>query len=95
MLSKLFEIIVDRKMNLVEGSYTNKLIESGYERVAQKVGEEAVEVIIAAGKQDRQRTIEESADLLYHLFVLLVQQEISLAEVEAELENRHTKKSNR
>ncbi len=95
MLNKLFEIIVDRKMNLVEGSYTNTLLEGGYERVAQKVGEEAVEVIIAAGKQDRQRTIEESADLLYHLFVLLVQQEISLVEVEAELEKRHTGKSNR
>jgi phosphoribosyl-ATP pyrophosphohydrolase len=95
MLNKLFEIIVDRKMNPVEGSYTNKLIERGYERVAQKVGEEAVEVIIAAGNQGRQRTIEESADLLYHLFVLLVQQEISLTEVETELENRYTKRDNR
>ena len=92
MLNKLFEIIKDRKMNPVEGSYTNSLFEKGYERAAQKVGEEAVEVIIAAGKQGRQRTIEESADLLYHLFVLLVQQEISLEDVEAELEIRHTQK---
>ena len=95
MLNKLFEIIVDRKMNPVEGSYTNQLIESGYPGAAQKVGEEAVEVIIAAGNQGRQRTIEESADLLYHLFVLLVQQGISLSEVEAELENRHTESGKR
>jgi phosphoribosyl-ATP pyrophosphohydrolase len=89
MLHKLFEIVEDRKENPVEGSYTNKLLNSGYEKTAQKVGEEAVEVIIAAGREVRQRTIEESADLIYHLFVLLVQQGISLTEVEAELEKRH------
>jgi phosphoribosyl-ATP pyrophosphohydrolase len=89
MLNKLFEIIEDRKNNPVEGSYTNKLLNEWYEKAAQKVGEEAVELIVAAGKQGRQRTIEESADLIYHLFVLLVQQEISLTEVEAELHRRH------
>ena len=91
MLNKLFEIVKDRKTNPVEGSYTNRLLNKGYEKVAQKVGEEAVEVILAACKQGRQRTVEESADLIYHLFVLLVQQGISLAEVEEELEKRHTK----
>ena len=91
MLNKLFEIVEDRNNNPVEGSYTNKLLSAGYEKAAQKVGEEAVEVIIAASKQGRQRTIEESADLIYHLFVLLVQGGISLTEVEAELEKRHTK----
>jgi phosphoribosyl-ATP pyrophosphohydrolase len=91
MLYKLFEIVEERKQNPVEGSYTNTLLNAGYEKVAQKVGEEAVEVIIAAGKQGRQRTIEESADLIYHIFVLLVQQGISLAEVETELERRHSK----
>lgn len=89
MLNKLFEIVEDRNNNPVEGSYTNKLLNAGYEKAAQKVGEEAVEVIIAASNQGRQRTIEESADLIYHLFVLLVQQGISLTEVEAELEKRH------
>ena len=91
MLNKLFEIVEDRNNNPVEGSYTNKLLSAGSEKAAQKVGEEAVEVIIAASKQGRQRTIEESADLIYHLFVLLVQGGISLTEVEAELEKRHTK----
>jgi phosphoribosyl-ATP pyrophosphohydrolase len=89
MLNELFVIIEDRKENPVEGSYTNKLLNEGYEKAAQKVGEEAVELIVAAGKQGRQRTVEESADLIYHLFVLLVQQGISLTEVEAELHRRH------
>jgi phosphoribosyl-ATP pyrophosphohydrolase len=55
------------------------------------VGEEAVEVVIAGALQGRERTISESADLLYHLFVLLVKQDIRLEEVEAELERRHAK----
>lgn len=91
MLNKLFNIIEDRKNTPLEGSYTNSLLKAGYEKTAQKVGEEAVEVIIAAGTQGNQRTIEESADLIYHLIVLLVQQGISLDEVEAELERRHMK----
>lgn len=91
MLNKLFEIVEDRKNQPVEGSYTNELLNGGYEKTAQKVGEEAVEVIIAANKEGNQRTVEESADLIYHLFVLLVQQGISLAEVENELERRHMK----
>ena len=89
MLHKLFLIVKDRKENPRDGSYTNQLLEDGYQRIAQKLGEEAVEVIIAAGKQGRQRVIEESADLLYHLLVLLVNQEVDLKEVEAELESRH------
>jgi phosphoribosyl-ATP pyrophosphohydrolase len=91
MLYKLFEIVEDRKNLPVEGSYTSELLNGGYEKTAQKVGEEAVEVVIAASKEGNQRTIEESADLIYHLFVLLVQQGISLAEVENELERRHVK----
>lgn len=91
MFDNLFEIIEDRKKKPVEGSYTNKMLNAGYEQIAQKLGEEAVEVIVAAGYQGRQRTLEESADLIYHLFVLLVQQGISLVEVEEELEKRHTK----
>jgi phosphoribosyl-ATP pyrophosphohydrolase len=90
MLTKLFEIIQDRAQNPKQGSYTNALLDAGYEKIAQKVGEEAIEVIIAGGKQGRQRTIEESADLIYHLFVLLVQKGISLGEIEKELEKRHS-----
>ena len=89
MLHNLFQIVKDRKMNPVVGSYTNQLLEDGNQRIAQKIGEEAVEVIIAAVNQGRQRVIEESADLLYHLLVLLVELDIDLEEVEAELERRH------
>jgi phosphoribosyl-ATP pyrophosphohydrolase len=89
MLHKLFEILKDRKINPVIGSYTNQLLNDGYQRIAQKIGEEAVEVIIAAGTQGKQQIIEESADLLYHLLVLLVDQGIDLRDVEAILEQRH------
>jgi len=91
MIHNLYEIILDRQQNPVEGSYTNQLLEGGFQRTAQKVGEEAVEVIIAAGSQGKQRLVEESADLVYHLLVLLAAQGVSLADVEAELERRHKK----
>jgi len=89
MLNELYQIVQDRKQNPKGGSYTNQLLSEGYQKIAQKVGEEAVEVIIAAGKQGRQRVIEETADLIYHLWVLLVNEGIDLEEIEAELEVRH------
>ena len=89
MLTKLFDIIEDCRENPVEGSYTNSLMSKGQDKISQKVGEEAVEEIVAAGSQGKQRVIEESADLIYHLLVLLVQQEITLNEIEVELEKRH------
>lgn len=95
MLYKLFDIVEDRKNNPVAGSYTNQLLAAGYEKTAQKVGEEAVEVILAAGAQSRQRVIEEASDLVYHLFVLLVEQGIALSEVEKELEKRHAQRGSR
>ena len=93
MLNELYQIVLDRKLNPKDGSYTNQLLAEGYQQIAQKVGEEAVEVIIAAGKQGRQRVIEETADLIYHLWVLLVDQEIDLQAIETELEARHKRSS--
>jgi phosphoribosyl-ATP pyrophosphohydrolase len=89
MFNKLYKIIIDRKSNPISGSYTNQLLDAGYERIAQKVGEEAIEVIIASGNQEKQRTIEEIADLIYHLLVLLVSQGIDIEEVTKELKLRH------
>ena len=89
MLEELFQIIQDRQQNPKAGSYTNQLLAEGFQRIGQKVGEETIEVIIAAGGQGRQRVIEETADLIYHLWVLLVNQEIDLAEIEEELAARH------
>lgn len=89
MIRKLFAIIQDRKANPKPGSYTNALFEAGNDRIAQKVGEEAIEVVIASSGSNKQRLVEEGADLIYHLWVLLVSQEIPLSEVEKELTRRH------
>ena len=89
MLNELFEIILDRKKNPQPGSYTNKLLDANEDVVLQKVGEEAVEVILAAKGQGNQRLVEEVSDLFYHTLVLLARQGLSLADVEAELRRRH------
>ena len=90
MLNTLNEIIADRKTNPVDGSYTNKLLDEGEDTILRKVGEEAVEVILAAKSQGNQRLIEESSDLIYHLLVLLVGRNLSLEDIETELRRRHT-----
>jgi phosphoribosyl-ATP pyrophosphohydrolase len=89
MLNELFALIEDRKARPVEGSYTNRLISEGEDKILKKVGEEAVEVIIAAKGQGDQRVVEETADLLYHVLVLLAARGQTLADVEAELRRRH------
>jgi phosphoribosyl-ATP pyrophosphohydrolase len=91
MLNKLYEIIENRKNNPVEGSYTVKLFQNGEDKILQKVGEEAIEVILAAKGQGNQRLIEETADLLYHLFVMLSHKNLSLGDIEDELRKRHAK----
>jgi phosphoribosyl-ATP pyrophosphohydrolase len=91
MLNDLFAIIEDRKARPVEGSYTNHLLSSGEDEILKKIGEEAIEVILAAKGQGDQRVVEEMADLFYHALVLLAARELSLADVEAELRRRHVK----
>ena len=71
-----------------EVSYTRKLLDKGAEHCAKKLGEEAVEAVLAAASEDRERVIAESADLIYHLLVVLKARDISLAEVENELATR-------
>ncbi len=87
-LNELYSIILDRKANPTEGSYTNYLLDKGTEKIAKKVGEEAVETAIAAAKQDRQEIIGEIADVIYHVLVLMADQNISIEDVEAELKSR-------
>ena len=89
MLSELFDIILDRQKNPQPGSYTNKLLDGDLDVILQKVGEESVEVILAAKGQGDQRLVEEVSDLFYHTLVLLARQGLSLADVEAELRRRH------
>lgn len=79
--SYMFEVFKQRKNNPQDSSYTCSLYEAGLPRMAQKVGEEATEVVIASLALTKEETIAESVDLLYHLFVLLTYQEISLLEL--------------
>ena len=89
MFQELFQIIQDRKQHRPQGSYTTRLMEAGQDTILKKIGEEAVEVILAASRQGKQRLVEETADLFYHIFVLLSLSAISLDEVEDALRQRH------
>lgn len=88
-LSHLEQVIEDRIVNKPGGSYTAKLWGSGTKRIAQKVGEEGVEVALAATVGDTKELICESADLLFHLALLLRKNELSLQDIVNELERRH------
>ena len=87
----LFEVIEGRKNNPSEKSYTTSLFNDGLPKIAQKVGEEGTEVVVAALAQDDQRLIEEVADLTYHTLVLLSARGLSPNQVISELEKRHKK----
>lgn len=87
-IEELAALIADRKANPKEDSYTNRLLAEPT-KAAQKVGEEATEVIIAALAQSDERLIEEMADLLYHSLVLLETRGVEWAKVVAALEKRH------
>ncbi len=89
-IQQLEEIIRDRFESPVEGSYTAKLAAAGTKRIAQKVGEEGVELALASVDGDKEEIVAEAADLVYHLLVLLNRQDLSLADVSDELERRHS-----
>lgn len=89
MLRRLETIIHDRKIHPQQGSYTNSLLQKGLNKIAQKVGEEAAEVIVAALGQGREEQVGELSDLFYHILVLMAQLNISLDDIYAELERRH------
>jgi phosphoribosyl-ATP pyrophosphohydrolase len=85
----LFDVIEDRKNNPTAKSYTSSLFAEGLPKIAQKVGEEGTEVVVAALAQEDQRLIEEVADLTFHTLVLLSARGLTLAHIAAELEKRH------
>lgn len=85
----LFDIIEDRKNNPTEKSYTSSLFAEGLPKIAQKVGEEGTEVVVAALAQEDQRLVEEVADLTFHTLVLLSVRGLTPAHILAELEKRH------
>ncbi len=88
----LEKIINDRKANPIEGSYTNSLFKSGINKVAQKVGEEAVELIIEAKDNNKELFLNEAADLMYHYLVLVVAKGYKLNDVTEVLKKRHKTK---
>ena len=88
-IQELFDIIEDRRNNPTGKSYTSTLLADGLPTIAQKVGEEATEVIVAALAQGDGRLVEEIADLTYHTLVLLAARGLTPADVSAELERRH------
>jgi len=90
-LHELQAIIQDRKDNPERASYTASLLAEGTKKIAQKVGEEATELILEAIDNNRELLIEESSDLLYHFLVLLADRNLKLEEVEAKLMERHLK----
>ncbi|MBP6015411.1 MAG: phosphoribosyl-ATP diphosphatase [Candidatus Promineofilum sp.] len=91
MTDAIYELestLLRRKQLSVPESYTARLLAAGEDEIIKKIGEEAVEVILAAKGQGDQRVIEESADLIFHLLVLLISRDLSWSDVEKELERR-------
>lgn len=92
ILTRLAQVIASRAAEQPQGSYTAELLRGGLGKVSQKVGEEAVEVVVAANSEDDERLASEAADLLYHLLVLLQARGVPLDAVLAELEKRGEKR---
>ena len=88
ILADLYQVILDRKANPQEGSYTNSLFTKGQDKILKKVGEEAAETIIASKNNDPAEIIYEASDLLYHLLVLLAHHQIEPQKIYAELAKR-------
>ena len=89
IFKSLETLINDRKINPVEKSYTNYLLDQGVDKICKKVGEEASETIIAAKNNDKEELIGEISDLFYHVFVLMNNQGVSLEDIENKLKERH------
>lgn len=90
----LYDVVLDRKFNPQENSYTCYLYEKGLDKILKKVGEECAEVIIAGKNESAEDLVNEICDLIYHLMVLMAQRDIGLEQVRAELEARAEKIGN-
>lgn len=94
VLTEMYETVLMRKTNRVEGSYTSYLFDKGIEKILKKVGEESAEVIIAAMAQDHDSLVEELNDLAYHLLVLMAEADVTPEEFTAVAEKRAEKTHN-
>jgi phosphoribosyl-ATP pyrophosphohydrolase len=88
IMDEIYQVILDRRANPQEGSYTNYLLDKGLDKICKKIGEEAAEVIIAAKNRQPAEVTYEIADLIYHLCVLMVEQEVGLDNIYQELRKR-------
>lgn len=88
ILDELYQVVLDRRDNPKEGSYTNYLLEKGLDKICKKIGEESAEVIIASKNRVPAEVTFEVADLFYHLCVLLVEEHVTLDEIYEELRKR-------
>lgn len=93
-LSDLYKVILERKNEVSEGSYTNYLFEKGIDKILKKVGEECTEVIISSKGDNKEEQISEICDLTYHVLVLMAELNISVEEISKELGKRRTKINN-
>lgn len=90
-LDELYKIIEDRKKNMPKNSYVASLFKKGKDKIIQKIGEEATEVIIAAKNESKQRIISEIADLIFHLLIMMSFLNISILDILKELDKRKDK----
>ena len=93
-MQRLYSVVLDRKEHPQEGSYTCYLFDKGLDKILKKVGEECSETIIAAKNGVKEETVGEISDLIYHLMVMMAQQNIPLEDVMAELDRRSLKIGN-
>ena len=90
-ITELWGILRERQANPRPGSYTAELLSKGGDEIVKKIGEEAVEVILAVKGQGDERVVEETADLVYHILVMLLSRGLSWEDVQMELARRHKK----
>ncbi|HHX38259.1 MAG TPA: phosphoribosyl-ATP diphosphatase [Clostridiaceae bacterium] len=90
LLNELYGVIKDRQINPQEGAYTTYLFNKGIDKICKKVGEESTEVVIAAKNNVKDEVVYEISDLLYHLNVLMVEQDVNWDDIYAELKKRRT-----
>lgn len=94
VLYEIYNIVMDRKKNPKEGSYTNYLFDKGIDKILKKVGEEATETIIASKNPNNNELIYEICDLMYHLSILMAEKGINWDNIFEELKNRRLKEGN-
>jgi phosphoribosyl-ATP pyrophosphohydrolase len=94
VIETLYQVILSRRENPVEGSYTAYLLEQGIDKILKKVGEECAEVIIASKNANKKEAVYEISDLIYHLLVLMADMDIKPEEIYAELSARAQKQGN-